>query len=111
MILVVAVWFLIIVSVVLARYIEGIRDAEDFNRGDLSMTRKWHLLKYPQFGLWVISGFFTRTVYAMADKDMGGSFGIKVASMVLYGTWVIALFVAYVVFESTLKARRRPDGR
>jgi hypothetical protein len=46
-----------ILSEIAARLIEAYRNAEQFVFPELPRSVLWHLLKFPQFGLWLLAGY------------------------------------------------------
>ena len=71
--------------IVTARIIEAFRDAQDFNRAAQDMTLEWHLLKFTQYGCWLLAGIvFTSHIQLL-----------------------IALAIAWGAFELSLRGFRK----
>lgn len=83
---------LTIVAIILARIIEAYRDAESFEKPKEDRSMLWHLLKYPQYLLWVFVG---------ANMSLFDS-AIKCAIIVTIGA-----LIAAIVFEFALPYFRR----
>jgi len=49
---------ILIASVVLARIVEAYKDAEAFERPIENRSLIWHLLKFIQYPLWSVAGYF-----------------------------------------------------
>ena len=68
----------------LARLIEAFRDAEIFEHPLEDRSTVWHLLKFPQYGIWMC-------------------FGMKIEfSFEMVGIYALSLAIAYGVFELSL---------
>jgi len=89
--------------IVIARSIEAWRDAQIFKNPKKDRGFLWHILKYPQYGLWVLSGLIpfigfyfwpgyeTTLLYALA----------RTAVVILFDTGL-----AHFAFEYFLKKFR-----
>jgi len=49
---------ILIVSIVLARIAEAYKDAEAFEKPTENRSLIWHLLKFIQYPLWSVAGYF-----------------------------------------------------
>lgn len=76
---------LIIVAIILARIIEAYRDAEAFEKPTEGRSTLWHLLKFPQYILWIFVG---------ASATLFDSGAIKYAIYIALG-----VFIAGIIFE------------
>lgn len=75
--------------IALARLIEAWRDAQIFKEPMKPRGRAWHLLKYPQYGLWLTSLF----LYTQLPCPLWVAFLIV----------AIDICIAYFVFEYFLE--------
>ncbi len=74
----------LIILISIARIIESYRDAKIFNYPTKDRSLTWHILKFFQYGLWLLAGIYVTT----------------------WVNLIIALAIAWVIFEVSLKLFR-----
>ena len=81
----------IIIIIILARIIEAYRDAEIFKNPTANRSWQWHILKFPQYGFWLLAGYFL--------------YKHQIEYKILFLT--ISIILAYFAFEFFLKFFRK----